>query len=171
MIASFIIPIFILIVFIYGIYNKIDVFKAFAQGVVENLKVAVEIFPALLGLVVCVGLLKSSGILSGLALVISPLTQWLGFPSACVPLAIIKPISGSGSTAVLSDILKTHGADSFSGRVASVIAGASETVFYTTTIYSAELKAKIDFRVIFSAIFANFTAIVLSSLVVKLYFY
>ncbi len=171
MIAKYIIPVFLGVVFFYAVYKKINIFQAFTEGAVENLKVAVDIFPALLGLVACVGLLKSSGILGGLALIVSPLTQMANFPAECVPLALIKPVSGSGSTAVLSDILKTYGADSLVGRVASVIAGSTETVFYTIAVYSSSIKSKTSLRVIISALLANLVAILLSNYVVRLYFY
>lgn len=170
-ISGIIISVFLATVFIHALVKKVDIFDAFLEGAKENLMVSVEILPALIGLIVCVGLLNSCGILNFLAVAISPITEIFGFPSACVPLALIKPISGSGSTAMLSSILKKFGPDSFTGRVASIICGSTETIFYTIAIYFGSIKAKADYKVITSALLADLVAVITAGFVVNLWFY
>ena len=129
--TDFIIPSFLLIIFVHAIYKRVDIFEAFVEGATENLKVAVSILPSLIALMTCVGMLRSCGILDVLAVLVSPATNLIGFPSQCVPLAILRPVSGSGATAMLVSILKENHPDSFVGRVASVLCASTETTFYT----------------------------------------
>lgn len=169
--SGVIISLFLASIFIHALLKRIDVFEAFLEGAKENLRVSVEILPALVGLIVCVGLLNECGVLDALALAISPITEFLGFPSACVPLALIKPISGSGSTAILSNILKKYGADSYIGRVASIICGSTETIFYTIALYFSNIKAKADWKLIICALFSDLIAVMTSGIMVKLFLY
>lgn len=170
MIFSYIIPVFLLVIIIHARYKKVDIFNAFIDGASENIKVAFEVFPALLGLVVCVGLLNTCGILGFLTLAISPVTEFLGFSSECAGLALIKPISGSGGTAMLSSIFKKRGPDSFTGRVASVICGSTETLFYSIAVYFGGLKLKGTWKIIVASIVADITAFISANILVKLWF-
>lgn len=166
--TDFIIPSFLLIIFVHAIYKRVDIFEAFVEGATENLKVAVSILPSLIALMTCVGMLRSCGILDVLAVLVSPATNLIGFPSQCVPLAILRPISGSGATAMLVSILKENHPDSFVGRVASVLCASTETTFYTIAVYYGAAKIKGSKKTIAAALLADFAGFIFSALTVRL---
>lgn len=155
-------------IILYGLYKKVDVFSEFTKGAWENIKIACEILPTLIALILCIDLLKASGTLDILCSLIRPLTDFLGFPTECVPLAIIRPISGSGAIAVYEDILNVNGPDSFVGKVASVLLGSTETTFYTIAIYYGVIKIKKTRQTLIASLSADFTGFVFSALIVRL---
>lgn len=163
-------PILILSVLLYGAYKKIDLFEVFSEGAYINLKTAIDILPALLLLMTAVGMLSASGALNAFSELISPILNKIGFPSQVLPLALIRPVSGSGSLAVLDNILSVSGADSFSGRVASVLMGSTETTFYTIAVYYSAVKIKAELPVFISSLTADFAGFVFSALIVRLFY-
>lgn len=140
--TDFIVPVFVAGIFFFGFIKRVDVFGEFANGVREGLKTVYNIFPSLFCLVVIVAVFRSSGGMEIISSFLSPVFNLIGFPPECAPLAVLRPFSGSGSIALFEDILGNSGADSFSGRVASVILGSSETTFYTLSVYFAATKVK-----------------------------
>ncbi len=145
-----------------------DVFSEFTKGAWENIKVACEILPTLLAIMMAINLFKVSGALSIISSSIKPITDFLGFPSECVPLALIRPISGSGAIAVFQDILASNGPDTFVGKVASVLMGSTETTFYTIAIYYSATKIKKTRQTLIASLSADFTGFVFSALIVRL---
>ncbi|MBQ1992085.1 MAG: spore maturation protein, partial [Clostridia bacterium] len=119
------------IIIFTGLIKKQEVFLIFAEGAFEGLKTTLKIAPSIIGLVMMVTLLQSSGIFNTLGELLSPVCSAVGFPVEVIPMALLRPISGSGSLAILDNILTQNGADSFAGRVASVMMGSTETTFYT----------------------------------------
>ena len=97
--------------------------------------------------------------------------DFLGFPNELVPMALLRPVSGSGSTALLVQVFDTNGPDSFAGRIASVLAGSSETTFYATTMYYGFIRIKNIRHTLFAAIAADLTAAIMSVITVNLFFY
>ena len=168
--TSYIIPIIIGAILIFGLINGVDVFNEFIEGAKENLKIGVQILPALIALMTAVGMFKASGALDILTYALSPLTNFLGFPSECVPLAMIRPISGSGALAVYESILNSNHPDSFVGRVASVMLGSTETTFYTIAVYYSVTKIKKTRHTLACALMADFAGFVVSTLVVSIFF-
>ena len=168
--TSYIIPIIIGAILIFGLINGVDVFNEFIEGAKENLKIGVQILPALIALMTAVGMFKASGALDILTYALSPLTNFLGFPSECVPLAMIRPISGSGALAVYESILNSNHPDSFVGRVASVMLGSTETTFYTIAVYYSVRKIKKTRHTLACALMADFAGFVVSALVVSIFF-
>lgn len=133
--VDFLIPSVIAGILFYGIYKRVNVFEVFLEGAKEGLQIAAGILPALIALMTCVGMFKASGALDVLTDLLSPLTDLIGAPREVIPLALLRPISGSGSLAVFETILRSYGPDSFIGRVASVMQGSTETTFYTIAVY------------------------------------
>ena len=167
---NYIMPCIIAFITAYGLFKKIDVFETFVSGAKESIKTIYNIAPTLIGLIVSVTMLKESGALTLLCDVLSPLTEKIGFPSEILPLSLLRPVSGGGSTALLTNLLKDFGPDSFVGRCASVIAGSTETTFYAISVYcSAVQKTKIR-HTLFAALMADFTAVVISIMIVNLCF-
>ena len=135
--SSSAIPIIIAIIVIYGLLEKNKVYDTFVEGAKEGIEIVVKLFPTLLGLFIAIGALRSSGVLDCIINFIAPITNILHIPSEIMPLAILRPISGSASTAVATDIMTNFGVDSKIGLIASTIMGSTETTFYTIAIYTS----------------------------------
>lgn len=136
-ISSAAIPIIILLIIVYGLLEKNKVYDTFLEGAKEGIEIVISIFPTLIGIFVAVGALRSSGILDVIINLISPITNVFKIPSEIMPLALIRPISGSASTAVATDIMTKFGVDSKIGLIASTIMGSTETTLYTIAIYTS----------------------------------
>ena len=136
------IPATIIIIIFYGIKEKVKIFDTFLDGAKEGMQIVVELFPTLLGIFLAIGLLRTSGVLEFIISIISPITNILNIPSQILPLAMLRPISGSASIGVAVDIMKNYGVDSLIGVIASTIMGSTETTFYTIAVYTACIKIK-----------------------------
>ncbi len=161
-------PCVIAFVVTYALLKKVAVFDVFVKGAKDGIKTLYNIAPTLIGLIVSVSMLKASSALDLLSEFLSPLTDKIGFPSELLPMTLLRPISGSGSTALLNQALKDYGADSFLGRCASVIAGSTETTFYAVTVYFGAVNIKKIRHTLFAALVADFTAAILAVLTVRL---
>ncbi|MDR0820970.1 MAG: spore maturation protein [Oscillospiraceae bacterium] len=166
--SNYVIPAIIAIVFTAGLIKKVDVFAVFLDGVKDGAKTITEIFPALFCLMLAVGVVKSSGAAAMFADLLAPITNLIGFPKEVLPLAVLRPFSGSGSIAVYEGILKDNGADSFASRVASAIIGSSETTFYTLAVYFAATKVKKTRYALPAALCGDFAVFVLGVLFVRM---
>lgn len=162
------IPIVILTVIFYGIKEKKKVFDIFLEGSKEGIKIVVELFPTLIGIFLAVGALRSSGILDFIISLISPITNLLKIPSQILPLAMLRPISGSASMGVAVDIMKQYGVDSTIGMITSVIMGSTETTFYTIAIYTACVKIKKIRFVLAAALLADLAGMVASVIICQI---
>ncbi|GHU54420.1 spore maturation protein B [Clostridia bacterium] len=140
--TEYILPVIICGILIYALVKKVDIWEEFTAGAKANIKVTLDILPSLIGLLLAVGMFRASGAIDLITLAMSPILGITGFPSECVPLALIRPISGSGALATFENILSASPPDSFAGRVASVMFGGTETTFYTCTVYFAATKVK-----------------------------
>ena len=136
------IPIIMFIIIIYGLIERKKTYDIFVDGVKEGIEIVVKLFPTLLGLFVAIGVLRSSGLIDFIAQIISPVTNLLNIPNEIMPLALIRPISGSASTAIATDIMKNFGVDSKIGLIASTIMGSTETTIYTIAIYTSCIGVK-----------------------------
>ena len=136
------IPFTILIILVYGLIEKNKVFDTFIEGAKEGIEIVVKIFPTLLGLFVAIGALRYSGVLDFLIKLLAPVIQFFNIPVEIMPLAILRPISGSASIAIGSDIISKYGVDSKLGLIASTIMGSTETTFYTIAIYTSVVGIK-----------------------------
>lgn len=167
---EFIMPAFACIVVVFGIVKKVPVFDIFLKGVKEGVLILYNIAPTIIGLVFAVDLLQSSGAVDAICSLIEPVAQWLGFPKEIVPMALLRPVSGSGSTALLTSLYKECGPDSFAGRVASVLAGSSETTFYAIAMYYGSIKVNNTRHTLLAAIMADTTALIVSIITVRIFF-
>lgn len=167
--SSYIIPCVIGFILCYGIVKKVPVFDCFIEGAKEGIKVSLQILPALVGLMTCVGMFKASGALDVLSDFFAPLASMVGIPKEVVPLAMLRPISGSGSLVLFEDLLKSHGANSLVGNVASVMQGSTETTFYTMAVYFSAAKITRTKYTLFCALAADCMSFVMSGLCVRLF--
>lgn len=156
------IPVTILIIIVYGLLEKNKVYDTFVEGAKEGIEIVFSIFPTLIGIFVAVGALRSSGILDLIIKFISPLTNIFNIPSEIMPLALIRPISGSASMAVATDIMTKFGVDTKIGLIASTIMGSTETTLYTIAIYTSCVKIKKIRFVLAAALIADFVGMLFS---------
>jgi spore maturation protein B len=129
------IPVMLLVIPLYAQWRGVRVYESFVAGAAEGVQTAIRILPFLLAMWVALTLMRSSGLLDQLMAVCTPLTSALGIPPAIVPLAIIRPLSGSGALSMMSELIKTYGPDSPLGQLASIVQGSTETTFYVITVY------------------------------------
>lgn len=140
--SAYILPILFIFIFCYSKYKKVPTYDTFVKGAKKSIPLVIEIFPYIATIIMAVGLMRASGLTEILAKLLSPCFNFLGIPSQLIELVLLRPFTGSGSFALLSNILKTYGADSYISRCACVILGCSETIFYVTTVYISGTKIK-----------------------------
>ena len=161
---------FILITILYGIIERKNVLELFFKGVIEGEKIVIGLFPTLLALIVAVGMLNSSGIINFIADLISPIFNIFKIQKELFPLILTRPISGSTTTAVATELMKNYGVDSKIGLIASTIMGSTETTIYVASIYSSKIKVKNIKEVIIIGLIADFIEILMSCLAFELGF-
>lgn len=155
---------------IYALTRRVDVFGVFIEGAREGFSTSISILPALVALMTCVGMFKASGALDCLNFALSPLSAVLGLPLEVMPLAILRPISGSGAMVIYKGILESFGADSYIGRVASVIQGSTETTFYTIAVYYGAVGVTRTRHTLPAALTADIVAMIMSAVMVRAVF-
>ena len=160
-------PLFIAVVIVFGITKKIPLFDAFVTGAKDGIRTLVKLAPTLVGLITAVDMLKASGATDMLCAAVTPAAELLGFPKEIVPMVLLRPISGGGSTALLTNIYRDCGPDSFAGKVASVLAGSTETTFYAIAVYFGSVKVTKTRHTLIAALAADFTAAVMAVLTVR----
>ena len=164
----FIIPLVICAVLVCARIKKVDIIKEFSIGAKDGLDTAKKLIPTLVLFLTAIAMFRSSGALDMLTSLLSKPAEALGIPKEVLPLALLKPFSGSGSFAIIEDIFKNHGADSFVGRVASVIAGSTETTFYTIAVYFGAVGITKTRHTALSAVAADITGFILSAFFVRI---
>jgi spore maturation protein B len=136
------IPVMLVGIPLYGMIKKVKVYDVFVEGAKEGFEVAVKIIPFLVGILVAIGMFRGSGAMDLLTAALRPLMAATGFPSELVPLAILRTLTGSGSLAFTTDLIKTYGADSLMARMAATMYGSSETTFYVLAVYFGAISVK-----------------------------
>ena len=167
-ISSIAIPMVILMIVLYGAIEKKKMFDIFLKGAKDGIKIVIKIFPTLVGLFFAIGLLRNSGLLEFIIDVINPLLVKFQIPIDILPLAILRPISGSASIAIATDIMKSFGVDSNIGIIASVIMGSTETTVYTIAVYTSSVNIKDTKYVLPAALIADFVGITTSIIVCQM---
>lgn len=160
-------PVMIFLIIIYGVIERKKVFDIFLDGAKDGIGIVFNIFPTLVGLFVAIGLLRNSGIIDIVVKILAPIFNFVGFPTEILPLALIRPISGSASIAVATDIMNRFGVDSNIGLIASVIMGSTETTIYTIAVYTSSVGIKKTRFVLWAALVADFTGMLVSVVVCR----
>lgn len=163
-ISKFIIPIITIIVIVYGLIKKIDIYDIFLEGVKEGLELSLKIFPSMFAMIVSVTVLVKSNIINDL---ISQINIKL-FPKEIIPIAILRPISSSSSIMLLNNILKTYGPDSIVGKIASIITGSTDTTIYIIGMYYSSIKVKKIKHSLIVGLLADFACVIISIIIVNI---
>lgn len=164
---DFIIPSILTGICLYAVCHRLELFPVFLEGAQKGLKTALSILPTLVGLLTAVYMLRASGAIDWIAAILAPLLRLLGIPEECAALVLLKPISGGGGLALGSEIMKTCGVDSYAGRVAAVMLGASETSIYTISLYAGTVDLKNTRYAVPAALLGDLTAFVVSAWMVR----
>ncbi|MDD6488584.1 MAG: spore maturation protein [Clostridia bacterium] len=168
-IGIYVVPVVIVLIVVFGVVKKVNIFDSFTTGAKEGINSLINIAPSLIGLVLAVTMLDSSGFFDIITQALSPLCEKIGIPSEVIPLGLMRPVSGSGSFALLNSILEKYGADSIIGKTASVMAGSTETTFYAITVYFGSVGIKKTRHTIPSALTADLCGIIFASLAVRMF--
>ncbi len=134
-VSIILLPLTIFIILVSGWIKKVDLFETFAKGGKEGMEMAISILPFLIGMIVAISVFRASGAMEWMVSLIEPVTNRVKIPKEIVPLMFIRPISGTASLAFVDHLMNEHGADSFIGRLASVIQGSTDTTIYVLTVY------------------------------------
>ena len=167
-ISVYAIPVFIVSFIVFGLIRKVNVYECFVEGAKSGIESMFGIIAPLVGLMVAISMFRESGALEIIAKALSPILSYVGLPAEVLPLSILRPISGSASLALVTDIFKTYGPDSQIGKIASVMMGSTETTFYTIAVYFGAVGIKNTRHTIPSALSADLTGIIFSALLVSL---
>ena len=167
---NYLMPIIVIIILIYGLYKKVDIFDTFLLGVKEGLKSSINLFPTIFAMIIAINLLTRSGFILDLSNTLKPIFNKISFPVEVLSLAILRPISGSASLSMLSEILSTYGPDSFIGRLASIMQGSTDTTIYIISLYFASIGVKKIRYSLVVGLLSDLISIILSVVIVTLIF-
>ncbi|WLR49626.1 spore maturation protein [Bacillus tianshenii] len=168
--SLWLIPLLICIVLIYGLWKRTPVYESFVEGGKEGIKIAVSIMPYLIGMFVAIAVFRASGVLDFLIGFLRPVLEALGVPPEIIPLAAMRPISGTAALGITSDLIATYGPDSFIGRLASTMQGSTDTTLYILTVYFGAVGIKKMGNALKVGLLADLIGVIASLIVVTLFF-
>jgi spore maturation protein B len=169
-ISIWFIPLIILLILLYGTFKRVPTYETFIDGAKEGFGMAVSIIPYLVGMLVAISVFRASGAMDFFIDLIKPALHFVGVPTEIVPLALIRPISGTGALGMTSDLIATYGADSFIGRLASTMQGSTDTTFYVLTVYFGAVGIRKMGDALKVGLLADVVGIVASIVIVKFVF-
>jgi spore maturation protein B len=161
------IPVLLVGIPLIGLIRKVKVYDVFVDGAKEGFDVAVKIIPFLVGMLVAIGMFRGSGAMDLLTRAISPALNAVGFPAEVFPLAVLRTLTGSGSLAITTDLIKTHGPDSLLGRTAATMYGSSETTFFVLAVYFGAVSIKRTRHAVPAALIGDVVAAVAAVLICR----
>lgn len=167
-ISIFAMPVFIAVFVIFGIVKRVGVYDCFIEGAKDGASCMAGIIPALVGLMVAINMFRESGALQLIATALAPILKFVGLPAEVLPLALLRPVSGSASLAIVSDIFGMLGPDSVAGKIASVMMGSTETTFYTIAVYFGAVGIKNSRHTTVSALSADLCGIIMSAVIARM---
>lgn len=134
-VSAWAIPLMIAFIPLYAAYRKVPVYESFTEGAKDGFDTAIRIIPHLVGMMVAISVFRASGAMDMLIGAVAPLLAPLGIPPDVLPLAVLRPLTGAGSLAYTTDLMKTHGPDSFVAQIAATVQGSTDTTLYVLTVY------------------------------------
>jgi spore maturation protein B len=164
------IPLFLTAIPLYGAIKGVKVYESFVEGAKGGFQMAIRIIPYLVAILVAVGMLRGAGAIDMLAQWLGPLLHRVGFPVEILPLAIMRPLSGSGSQGLATELIKAHGPDSFLGRLAASAYGSTETTFYVLAVYFGAVGIKKARHAVIAGLTADIVSLVAAIILCRLMF-
>jgi len=164
------IPFLLLFIPIVGFIRKVKVYENFVEGAKEGFQVATRIIPFLVAILVAIGMFRASGAMDIFVALLSPITNLIGMPAEVLPVALMRPLSGSGSMGLVTELMKTHGPDSFIGRLAATMYASTETTFYVLAVYFGSVSISKTRHALPSGLMADFVGLLSAVLICRLVF-
>jgi spore maturation protein B len=153
-----------------GLIKKVKVYETFIEGAKDGFNVALKIIPYLVAMLVAIGIFRASGGMDILVWSLSPITNLVGMPAEALPMALMRPLSGSGSIAIMTEIIKTHGPDSLLGLMVSTFFGSTETTFYVLAVYFGSVSIKRTRHALPAGLIADVVGLLAAVFIVRLLF-
>lgn len=169
-ISLYAVPVLFLLILGAGLIKDVKVYDAFTEGASEGISTVIKILPTLIGLLTAVGVFRASGALDFLIYLLTPIASLLGIPAEAMPLVLLRPVSGSASLALVSELIKSYGPDSYIGRVVSTMMGSTETTFYALAVYCGSVGIKNIRYTLVAALIADGAGVVASAWICALVF-
>ncbi len=167
---SWLLPLLMAAIVLFGFSHRVKVYESFIKGAREGFDIAVMIIPYLVAILVAVGMFRASGALDALVTLVSPLTSLVGFPAEALPMALIRPLSGSGAMGIMTATMTEYGVDSFVGYLVSVMNGSTETTFYVIALYFGSIRVRAVRHTLAACLAADAVGIVAALLWCRLFF-
>jgi len=168
LISVFVLPLLIVGFPLYGLYKKVPVYEEFVEGAKDGFKIAVMIIPYLVAILFAIGMFRASGAMDFLIDLLRPVMTFAGIPPEVLPMMIVRPLTGSGSAAILADMVQQFGEDAYVVKVAATMFGSTETTFYVLAVYFGAVGVKKTRHAIPAGLLADFVAMFAASYVVRL---
>jgi spore maturation protein B len=170
LISVWAIPTLLLFIPLYGALRKVKVYECFVEGAKEGFQVGIRIIPYLVAILVAVGMLRAAGAIDILAAWLDPVLRRIGVPAEILPLAIMRPLSGSGSMGIVTELVKTHGPDSLIARLAATAYGSTETTFYVLAVYFGAVGIKKARYAVISGLIADVVSLISAVFICRMVF-
>ena len=164
------IPAILAIILTAGVIRKVKIYDSFVEGAKGGFEVAIRIIPYLVAMLVAIGMFRASGAMDYFAALISPLTNLIGMPAEALTVAIMRPLSGSGSLGLVSEIMQTHGPDSFIGQLVSTMYGSTETTFYVLAVYFGSVGIRKTRHAVAAGLLADIAGLLAALYICRLVF-
>ncbi len=169
-ISKIILPIFIIIIIFYGVKKKINVYDTFLEGAKEGLVTTFNIFPAIIAMIFAINIFLDSNVLGFIINLISKYIGNINIPLEIIPMALLRPISGTASLAIMNDLFKNFGPDSFIGYLASILQGCTDTTVYVIALYFGSIKVTKIKHALWTGLFADLVGIIMAIVLTNLFF-
>ena len=170
LLSFFVLPAILVGFPLYGLYKRVPVYESFVEGAKEGFQVAVRIIPYLVAILFAIAMFRASGAMEAMTGALDPVLGLIGFPAELLPMAIIRSLSGSGSAALVVDMINQYGEDSIFVKMAAVMYGSSETTFYVIAVYFGAVGVRRTRHAVAAGLTADVAAALLSVWVVRLFF-
>ena len=169
--ARYIIPLMLVMIPFYGlVFRKVKVYELFVEGAKDGFDIAVRIIPYLVAILVAIGMFRASGALEILLTIMAPFLTYIGFPPENLPLALMRPLSGSGSLGLLTDLINEHGPDSLIAKIGATMFGSTETTFYVLAVYFGSVGIRKTRHALVAGLFADLVGVLSAVFFCQLFF-
>lgn len=169
-ISKIILPIFVVGIVFYGVKKKVNVYDVFLEGAKEGLATTFSIFPAIIAMIFAINIFLDSNFLEFLIALIRPILGNFNMPIEIIPMALLRPVSGTASLAIMNDIFKSFGPDSLAGRLSSILQGCTDTTVYVIALYFGTIKVNKIKHALWVGLFADLAGIIMAFILTNLFF-
>ena len=164
------IPLIIFVFIGYGGIKKVKVYEKFVEGAKEGFNIGVKIIPFLVAMLMAIAMFRASGALDVLTYLLKPVTNLIGMPSEVLPMALMRPLSGSGSIGVMTELMNTYGVDSLIGFISSTMFGSTETTFYVVAVYFGSVGIRKTRYALTAGLMADAAGLITAVLICRMLF-